>query len=418
MKYIIIVGDGMADHPVERLGGKTPLQYADKPFMDIIARKGRTGRLITVPQGLPPGSEVANTAILGYDPREVYEGRGPLEAAGTGYDMTTADMVLRCNIITVDNGRITSHNGENIDQKHASEIIRHLNERLAEDRVRLVEGMQYRHLLIIKGGNKHISCRPPHEHIGEKLEKILVTDEDRRTDRHDFYIDEKGNKHERMTGRQTAELLNNIIYESQTILKNFSRGKKKYGIWPWSGGYRPNMPTLSSIYPQIKSGSVISAVDLVRGIGRHAGLDIVKVKGATGHADTNYEGKAESAINALKHRDLVFVHVEATDEVSHNGNLKMKLQAINDLDRRLIAPIYKHLEQWNEHVTMTILPDHLTPVEMRIHVNEPVPFAIYHKGIEPDCVQTYDEESVKNGAYGTMPAKQFMETLLTTDKNM
>lgn len=412
MKNIIIVGDGMADHPVERLGGKTPLQYADTPFMDTIARQGRTGKLTTIPEGFPPGSEVANTTILGYDPGNVYEGRGPLEAAGMGYDMEAADMALRCNIITTDDGKIVSHNGGNINSVIAREIISRLNGGINSDRVRFVEGTLCQHLLVIKGGNKHISCFPPHEHIGEQMEKIAVTAEEGLEDRRDVFIDEDGSKHERMTSRQTARLLNETIRKSQDILKDLSHGKERYSIWPWSGGYRPDMPPLSEIHPQIRSGCVISAVNLVRGIGLHAGLDIINVKGATGHADTNYEGKAAAAINALRRYDFVFVHVEAPDEASHEGDLRMKLQAITDIDHRLIAPIYNHIVQSDEPVAIAILPDHPTPVETRIHESEPVPFALYYKGMTPDGVKTFDEASTSNGAYGTMPAKHLMEKML------
>lgn len=412
MKNIIIVGDGMADHPVERLGGKTPLQYADTPFMDTIARQGRTGKLTTIPEGFPPGSEVANTTILGYDPGNVYEGRGPLEAAGMGYDMEAADMALRCNIITTYDGKIVSHNGGNINSVIAREIISRLNGGINSDRVRFVEGTLCQHLLVIKGGNKHISCFPPHEHIGEQMEKIAVTAEEGLEDRRDVFIDGDGRKHERMTSRQTARLLNETIRKSQDILKDLSHGKERYSIWPWSGGYRPDMPPLSEIHPQIRSGCVISAVNLVRGIGLHAGLDIINVKGATGHADTNYEGKAAAAINALRRYDFVFVHVEAPDEASHEGDLRMKLQAITDIDHRLIAPIYNHIVQSDEPVAIAILPDHPTPVETRIHESEPVPFALYYKGMTPDGVKTFDEASTSNGAYGTMPAKHLMEKML------
>ena len=412
MKNIIIVGDGMADHPVERLGGKTPLQYADTPFMDTIARQGRTGKLTTIPEGFPPGSEVANTTILGYDPGYVYEGRGPLEAAGMGYDMEAADMALRCNIITTDDGKIVSHNGGNINSVIAREIISRLNGGINSDRVRFVEGTLCQHLLVIKGGDKHVSCFPPHEHIGEQMEKIAVTSEEGLEDRRDVFIDGDGRKHERMTSRQTARLLNETIRKSQDILKDLSHGKERYSIWPWSGGYRPDMPPLSEIHPQIRSGCVISAVNLVRGIGLHAGLDIINVKGATGHADTNYEGKAAAAINALRRYDFVFVHVEAPDEASHEGDLRMKLQAITDIDHRLIAPIYNHIVQSDEPVAIAILPDHPTPVETRIHESEPVPFALYYKGMTPDGVKTFDEASTSNGAYGTMPAKHLMEKML------
>lgn len=421
MKYIIIIGDGMSDHPVERLGGKTLLQYADKPCMDIIARQGRTGRLISVPNGFLPGSEVANTAILGYDLNEVFEGRGPLEAAGMGYEMTADDMTLRCNTITVSNDKIINHKGGCINDDYAETLIEYLNKELGDERVNFVRGDQYRHLLVIKGGNKHIVCASPHEHIGERWHTLRVKPENGWADRHDVYTDANGNEHQRMTGQQTADILNMLIEKSHTLLSAhplYKSGEIKANcIWPWSGGYRPKMRKLSQMYHNIKSGSVISAVDLIRGIGWYAGLDIINVEGATGLANTNYEGKAQAAIEALTRQDFVFVHVEATDEAGHDGDLETKLQAISNLDHRLISPIYNDVMKWDEPVVMAILPDHPTPVEMRIHVNEPVPFIIYHKGIEPDSVKTYDEYSVINGAYGTIDSRQFMEKLFEFSLN-
>ncbi|MBQ9652024.1 MAG: cofactor-independent phosphoglycerate mutase [Prevotella sp.] len=405
MKHIIILGDGMADHAIERLGGKTPLQYAEKPMMDMLAREGRCGRLITVPEGFPPGSEVANTAILGYDLNKVYEGRGPLEAASIGYEMEENDLALRCNIITLEDGRIVTHNGGNLQTEDASVLIDYLNENLANDpeiserygkgRVRFICGIQYRHLLIIKGGSKDIVCAPPHDHPGEEWKGLLVKGES-----------------------ETASLLNDLIIRSQELLSkhpyNIERARRgerqANSIWPWSGGYRPSMETIAAQFPEVKSGSVISAVDLIKGIGHYAGLKIIEVPGATGLADTNYEGKAQAAIKALLTDDFVFVHVEATDEAGHDGDLDLKLRAINYLDQRLIRPIYEAVK--DQDVCIAVLPDHPTPVEMRIHVNEPVPFLIWHKGIEADSVQQYDEVSCVSGSYGLLRLEQFMKTFM------
>ncbi|MCK8622123.1 cofactor-independent phosphoglycerate mutase [Prevotella sp. E13-27] len=412
MKHIIILGDGMADHAVERLGGKTLLQYADKPVMDMLAKNGRTGRLITVPEGFPPGSEVANTAILGYDLNKVYEGRGPLEAASIGYDMQPDDFAIRCNIITLEDGKIITHNGGNLQTEDARKLIDYLNETLARpineeagfERVKFICGIQYRHLLIIKGGSKHIVCNPPHDHPNEEWKPLLVTAE-------------KGYEHE---AEETVELINKLILRSQELLPRHAYNLEKAAqcerqansIWPWSGGYRPSMKTLMEQYPQVKTGAVISAVDLIQGIGKYAGLRIIKVPGATGLADTNYEGKAQAAIEALKKDDFVFVHVEATDEAGHDGDLELKLRAINYLDQRLIKPIVEATKLMSEPVCIAVLPDHPTPVEMRIHVNEPVPFIIYYNGIEPDDVEHYDEVSCTNGGYGLLRLNEFMQTLM------
>ena len=408
----------MADLPVERLGGKTLLQYARKPMMDQLAREGRCGRLITVPEGFPPGSEVANTAILGYDLNKVYEGRGPLEAASIGYEMADDDFAIRCNIITLEGGKIITHNGGNLETKDADVLIRDLNEHLAKpineregcERVKFITGIQYRHLLVIKGGNKHIVCAPPHDHPNEPWRPLLV--KPGTPDSQEFTT--------RLSPQATADLLNELILKSQKLLANHpfnieraKRGERQANsIWPWSGGYRPSMETLMQQYPQVKSGAVISAVDLIRGIGHYAGLRIIEVEGATGLANTNYEGKAQAAIDALRQDDFVFVHVEASDEAGHDGDLELKLKTIEYLDQRLITPIYKEVEQWNEPVCIAVLPDHLTPVEMRIHVGQPVPFLIWHRGIQSDDVQQYDEVSCVDGAYGLLKLNEFMQELM------
>ena len=414
MKHIIILGDGMADHAVERLGGKTLLQYADKPVMDRLAHEGRCGRLVTVPDGFPPGSEVANTAILGYDLNQVYEGRGPLEAASIGYEMADDDMAIRCNIITLADGKIITHNGGNLETADADVLIRYLNEHLGSDRMKFITGIQYRHLLVIKGGSKHIVCAPPHDHPNEPWRPLLVKPEN--TACCGSTAAEKG----RLSPQETANLLNDLILRSQELLANHpfnieraKRGERQANsIWPWSGGYRPSMQTISAQYPEVKSGAVISAVDLIRGIGHYAGLRIIEVEGATGLANTNYEGKAQAAIDALQRDDFVFVHVEATDEAGHDGDLELKLRAINYLDQRLIKPIIEAIEQMDEDVCVAVLPDHPTPVELRIHVNEPVPFIIWHKGIVADDVQQYDEISCVSGGYGLLRLRQFMNEFM------
>lgn len=412
MKHIIILGDGMADHPVERLGGKTLLQYANKPYMDMLAKMGRTGRLITIPDGFNPGSEVANTAILGYDLNRVYEGRGPLEAASIGYEMQKDDFAMRCNIVALKNEIIINHHGGHLTTHEGEMLIAYLNRCLGNRQIKFVTGIQYRHLLIIRGGNKHIICNPPHDHPDESWKELMVISEPGWEERHD------GN---RMTGNETAELLNRIILKSQEFLEShpFNIGRVINGkdeansIWPWGGGYRPEIEKLSNLYPHIRNGSVISAVDLIRGIGHYAGLKIIKVEGATGFADTNYEGKAEAALKALKNDDFVFLHLEASDEAGHDGDLELKLKTIEYLDNRIIKPIYEEIKTWKDNpVCMAILPDHPTPVEVRTHVNEPVPFIIWHNEITPDEVETYDEVSCARGHYGILRSNEFMKIFM------
>lgn len=412
MKHIIILGDGMADHPVERLGGKTLLQYADTPYMDMLAKNGRTGRLITIPEGFQPGSEVANTAILGYDLNEVYEGRGPLEAASIGYDMRADDMAMRCNIITLADGRIKNHHGGHLTTEQSDILIKYLDRQLGNEDIKFITGIQYRHLLIIRGGNKHIVCAPPHDHPEEEWRQLMVRPEHGWENRRDG---------DRMTAQQTADIINTLILKSQQLLEQHPFNKERAAqqkdaansIWPWSGGYRPKMDTLQQMYPQIKEGDVISAVDLIRGIGRYAGLNRVTVEGMTGLADTNYENKAQAAIDMLRQHDFVYLHVEASDEAGHDGDLELKLKTIENLDRRIVKPVYEEVSTWTDTpVCIAILPDHPTPVELRVHVAEPVPFIIWHPGIAPDGVETYDEVSCVSGSYGLLRLEEFMNKFM------
>ncbi len=412
MKHIIILGDGMADHPVERLGGQTLLQYARTPYMDMLAKNGRTGRLITIPEGFQPGSEVANTAILGYDLNKVYEGRGPLEAASIGYDMTPDDMAMRCNIITLADGKIKNHHGGHLTTEESDVLIKYLDEKLGNKDIKFITGIQYRHLLIIRNGNKHIVCAPPHDHPEEDWRPLLVKPEPGWENRHD------GN---RMTAQQTADLINSLILKSQELLEQHPFNKTRTeqskdmanSIWPWSGGYRPKMNTLQQMYPQIKEGDVISAVDLIRGIGKYAGLNRVMVEGMTGLADTNYENKALAAIDMLRKHDFVYLHIEASDEAGHDGDLALKLKTIENLDSRIVRPIYEEVSTWkDEPLCIAILPDHPTPVELRTHVDEPVPFIIWYPGITPDCVETYDEVSCVSGSYGMLRLEEFMNKFM------
>lgn len=410
MKHIIILGDGMADHFVAKLGNKTLLQYADTPYMNMLAHDGRTGRLMTIPDGFIPGSEVANTAILGYDLNKVYEGRGPLEAASIGYEMQPEDMAIRCNIICLENGLIKNHHGGHLKTEEGDMLIKYLDEKLGNDKIKFITGIQYRHLLIIKGGNKHLVCAPPHDHPNEEWRKLMVMPEK-------DYVEKDET---RMSPKETADLINDLILNSQTLLEAHPFNKERAArgedqansIWPWSGGYRPSMKTMMDIYPQIKSGAVISAVDLIRGIGHYAGLRNIIVEGATGLADTNYEGKAQAAIDALKTDDFVFLHIEASDEAGHDGDLELKLKTIENLDRRIVKPIYEEVKTWEAPVCISVLPDHPTPVEIRTHVKEPVPFLFWYSGIKADEVKTYDEVSCVSGSYGLLRLNQFMNEFM------
>ena len=405
MKHLIILGDGMSDHPVAGLGGKTPLEYASTPAFDRLAEMGRSGLLVTIPEGLQPGSEVANATILGYDMTKVYEGRGPLEAASIGYDLASDELALRCNIITLADGKILNHHGGHLSSSEGKELIEYLDKELGTEDVRFVPGIQYRHLLVIKRGSKYIECAPPHDHPGEEWNDLLVKP-----------MANAPFEEGRMSPEATADLINYLILKSQKLLAehpfNKDRKTQANSIWPWSGGYRPAMLTLQEMFHSIKSGTVITAVDLIRGIGIYAGLTPVDVEGATGLADTNYEGKAEAAIKALKDSDFVFLHVEASDEAGHDGDLDLKIRTIENLDRRTVGPIFEEILKWDEPVAIALMPDHATPVELRVHKGEPVPFTIWYKGIAPDAVNAFSESCCSKGDFGLLKLGGFMQEFM------
>lgn len=400
MKTIIILADGAADEPIAELGNKTPLQAAKKPYIDMLAAKGKSGLLDTIPEGFKPGSEIANLSVLGYDVPKVFEGRGSLEAASMGIDILPGEMAMRCNLIRIEDGKIKNHSAGHISSEEAAELIKFLDKELNDGKVSLYSGVSYRHLLKLKGGDKNLDCTAPHDVIG--------------TDFHDVLI-----KAETPEAQATANYLNNLILKSQELLKDHPINKKRISegkdpansIWPWSPGYRPKMETLQEIFG-IKSGSVISAVDLIMGIGVYAGLKLIHVEGATGLYDTNYEGKAKAAIEALKNDDFVYLHIEASDEAGHEGDYELKTKTIEYLDSRVVKTIYEATKDWDEPVTIAILPDHPTPCAIRTHTNKPVPFLIYRSNGNADNVQVYDEFESAKGDYGLLKGREFMETLM------
>ena len=401
MKHIIILGDGMADWPAASLGNKTLLQHAHTPTMDRLASMGRTGQLITVAEGFHPGSEVANMSVMGYNLPKVYEGRGPLEAASIGVDLQPGDMAMRCNIVCIEGEILKNHSAGHITTEEADVLVKYLQEHLGNERIQFHTGVQYRHLLVIKGGNKQIDCTPPHDVPLHPFRPLLV-------------------KAEIPEAQETADLINELIMKSQELLANhpinlmrIAEGKDPANsIWPWSPGYRPQMEPLSVMYPQLQKASVISAVDLINGIGVYAGLRRISVEGATGLYDTNYENKVAAALEALKTDDLVYLHIEASDEAGHEGNFDLKQLTIENLDKRVVGPIYEAVKDWEEPVAIAVLPDHPTPCELRTHTAEPVPFLIYYPGIEPDGVQTFDEIACAEGIYGVMKENEFMNEFM------
>ena len=400
MKYIIILGDGMADEPLEKLGGKTPLQAANTPHIDKLARMGKTGMLDTIPPGMHPGSEIANLAVMGYNVPEVFEGRGVLEAASMGVELNEGDLALRCNLICVENNTIKNHSAGHISSEEAAELMTFLNKKLGNEMIRFYPGVSYRNLLVIKGGNKEINCTPPHDVMGTPYKEVMV-------------------KPETIEADKTARLINYLVMRSFFLLmdhpvniKRIAEGKDPATcIWPWSPGNKPKMPTFMEMWG-IERSAVISAVDLIQGIGVLAGMDVILVEGATGLYDTNYEGKARAAIDALHDHDLVYLHIEASDEAGHEGDAELKVKTIEYLDKRVVKTIMEETSVMDEPVALAVLPDHPTPCAIRTHTNDPIPFIIYKPGMAPDQVDVYDEFAPRAGGYGMLRGPQFMEMFL------
>jgi 2,3-bisphosphoglycerate-independent phosphoglycerate mutase len=399
MKYLLVVGDGMADYPIPELSGKTPLQAAYKPNMDMIAAKGCSGLLRTVPDGVTPGSGTAILSVLGYEPKRFYTGRGPFEAASRNIKLDEDDVAFRCNLITEKDGMLVDYSADHITNSESAKLIETVKknfERLGH--VEFYAGLGYRHFLILRNylPSEIVECTLPHDAIGVEISEILP----------------KANSSQAM---KTAAMLSKIILDSKNVLDghpvNVARRKAGKGvgnmIWPWGGGRKPSMPTFQEKFGI--EAAVISAVDLVKGIGVYAGMKVVDVSGATGLYDTNYEGKAEYALEALEDCDLVFVHVEAPDEAGHSRDYELKVKAIEDLDRRLIG---KLLDGLKEEYTIAVLPDHPTPIKIGTHTREPVPFAICSPLMEPDGVKKFDEFSAKKGKFGTIDGVSFMPLFL------
>jgi 2,3-bisphosphoglycerate-independent phosphoglycerate mutase len=397
MKYIIFIGDGMADYPIEKLNGKTPLEFADTPNMDFLAKNGRCGMLKTIPEGMPSSSDVANLSVLGYNPVKCSEGRGVLEAANQGINVENDEVVLRCNVICVKDGKIKNHSAGHITTEEATVLIRDLNNKIGSEKVKFYPGVSYRHILVLKGDefSKQIECTPPHDVPGTEMEKVMV----------------KGEEY-------TSKFLNKLILSSNELLENHpvnikraKNGKDRANyIWPWSPGKKPKMERFYDKYG--KTGAMISAVDLLNGIGVYAGFDVLKVEGATGLYNTNYEGKADAVIEGLKNHDLVYCHVEATDEASHEGDVELKVRCIEYLDKRLIGRVLKRLNEINDKVCIAVLPDHFTPCSVKTHTTEAVPFVIYNPDIKGDSVKRLTEKECEKGHFGLLKGDEFIRKFL------
>ena len=405
MKYVLIIGDGMADYPIPELGNKTPLQAAHKPNMDSIAARGKSGLIKNVPDELTPGSEVAICSILGYDPKVYCTGRGPLEAPSRGIELGENDAAYRCNLITEKDGVIADYSAGHITTPEAAQLIEALKAAFDKpNQIEFYSGLDYRHFLILRNFSniEQIQCTPPHDAIGVKVSNVLP-------------------KAKSAKAEKQAQLLRSLIEGSRDILRNqpvnIAREKagKKPGnlIWLWGGGKKPSMPTLKEKYGL--TGAVISAVDLVKGIGTYAGMEIINVPGATGLANTNYEGKADAALKALETNDLVCVHVEAPDEAGHCRDYQLKVKTIEDLDKRLLGRLLKGLK---EPYAIAILPDHPTPISIGTHSRDLVPFTIASPNLKPDNVKVFDEFSARKGVFGRVENDYLISLLISTGKNL
>lgn len=384
MKYIVLVGDGMADYPIEQLGQKTPLEVAKTPNMDFIARDGRLGRIKTIPDNMAPGSDVAIISILGYDPVKYYTGRGPLEAANLGIKLGWDEVAFRCNLITAGNDTLIDYSAGHISSKEAEILIKHIDKKLGTQSIKFYPGISYRHIMVIKDTElpdpQDIICKPPHDIMGESISKNLP----------------KG---------KNAQILIKLMHDSKAVLEgheiNMVRIDLKENpanmIWLWGCGKNPVMPKFTDKYGL--TGSVISAVDLIKGLGRILGLEVINVVGATGYYDTDYKGKAEAAIKALKNKDFIFLHVEAPDEAGHNGDLRQKLTAIERFDQLVVGTILNAYKR-KKNFRILVLPDHATPVAVKTHTKDPVFFGIFGQDIVGRGFVGYNEkEALKSDLY-------------------
>ena len=391
MRYLILIGDGMADLPLDELHGRTILQAADTPNMDLLAKEGLTGLFRSIPEGMPPGSDIATLSILGYDPEIYHPGRGALEAVAIGINLKEGDVAFRCNLITVEDGKIADYAAGHIRSEEAEVLIEALREGLSCD---VYPGVGYRHILVLNGDFEGAGGNPPHDIMGRKvmdeLPKNPVT-------------------------RDLILRSRKILEEHPINIRRRREGKNPANmIWLWGEGRKPIMPRFFDRF-RVR-GAVISAVDIVRGIGRCIGFDLIDVPGATGYFDTNYRGKAEYAIEALRGDscDLVFLHVEAPDEAGHAGSLEEKLKAVEAFDHEVLGTVLDEAQEI-EQLRILLMPDHPTPLKVRTHTRDPVPFCIWSKERDfekTDDVVSFDEHAVKNGFFGLVEGDRLIRSFI------
>ena len=399
MKYIVLVGDGMSGRPLEELNGCTTLEIASKPYMDEIVKRGKLGTATTIPKGMTPASDVANLSILGYDPLKYYSGRGPLEAVNIGVDLRVGEVAFRCNLVTHADNKMVDYSAGHISTPEAKVIIEMINKSLGTEKVKFYPGISYRHLMVLGASSREeaqvkskIKCMPPHDIIGKSIKKNLPQGEGK-------------------------EILLDLIEKSKKVLATNDVNKVRIDlgenpanmIWLWGQGIMPVMPPFKNLYGV--TGSIISAVDLIKGIGKIVGLDVIDVPGATGYYDTNFEGKGKYALRSLENKDFVFVHIEAPDEAGHNGDIREKIKAIENFDKFVVGAIWEAFKNRNDFRLM-ILPDHATPISIRTHATDPIPFVMCGEGIESDNAQVFTEKAAVATEFAVSEGHLLMKKLI------
>ncbi len=399
MKYIVVLGDGMADEPIEKLGGKTPLEYADTPTMDAMSKQSEIGMIHTIPEGMSPGSDTANLSVLGYDPKKYYTGRSPLEALSIGVDMKDTDVALRCNLVTVstddlpyEEKTIIDHSSGEISTEDAALLLEAVRKELETDTYKFYVGTSYRHLTIWDKGDV-VPLTPPHDVLGQKIGKYLPQDEMLRK------MQEKSYK---------------ILSSHPINIERMKKGQNPANsIWFWGAGTRPCVTSFEE--KNHKKGAMISAVDLLKGIAIGADMKVIEVEGANGGLDTNYEGKAEAAVDVLLNQnyDMVYIHVEAPDEMGHQGSVEKKIQAIENLDSRVIKIVKDALDRSGEDYRILVMPDHPTPICVRTHTSNPVPYMLYDSTDKKEGTLDYNEKAGKESGLFMADGHEMMRYLLS-----
>ena len=385
----------MADEPIASLGGKTPIEAVDTPAMDSIAAKGSSGTFLSLPEGFPTSSDVANMSVMGYDLASCYPGRGPLEAVSQNVNLVDSDFAWRCNLVTVENAILTDYSAGHIDEAAAKRLMTNLQNKLGTEKATFHSGVSYRNLLVLHGNEftSEVLYHKPDSSQGESLDELAlepITPGDEKA-------------------IHTIAFLNELRDKAAAILASPDNNTAGTAIWPWSSGKKPNLPLFSKLYPG-KTGAVITAVDVIKGIGKCGGMDVIEVPGATGFIDTNYAGKAAAAIKAAEKYDFVYLHVEAIDECSHMGDLDMKMSAIKDFDSKVVAPVLEALE--GEPARFAVLPDHPVPIRLRKHTRTPVPVSICGTGIATDSIKSYSETLAPAGELKRLQSDELMRLLL------